>query len=223
VSHVAYRDYWKRKQLLSEAPHFPVRRWWRADGLCEIERVYFDAVRTATRLLDVGAGDLRIQQKLVAAGFRGEYHTQDVGTEFAYTYRSLDEIAPGYDAVLCLDVIEHLRLEEGLSLLDRLIGLLTPGGVLVLQTPNARCIRNPLSWDLTHLHIYNVADLWAYVRALGLDAIGYRVWFAPERFTPAGWLTANAGRLVTTRLLGCDYADNIALVARKVALPEAPG
>jgi hypothetical protein len=212
-----YLNYWKRKDLMRTPPLFPVRRWWATDGLCDVERVYFDAVRSAARLLDVGAGDLRVRRKLLAAGFAGTYDTQDIGTEFAYTYRSLDEVAGRYDAVLCLDVLEHLRLEDGLGLFGRLVGLLNPGGVLVVQTPNARCVRHPLGWDMTHVHVYNLPDLWAYARALGLEAAGYRVWFAPERLSPAAWVRAAAARFVAARLLGCDYADNIALVARKPA------
>lgn len=215
MSHVAYLNYWKRKDLLRAAPHFPVRRWWKTDGLCDIERVYFDALRGAGSVLDVGAGDLRVRDKFAAAGFRGTYHTQDVGTEFAYTYRTLDEVTTRYDAVVCFDVLEHLRLEDGLALVLRLVELLTPGGVLLLQTPNARCVRSPLGWDMTHLHLYNLGDLWAFATALGLSATGYRVWFAPPRFSPAGWVRAAVSRAAVTRVLDCDYADNVALVARK--------
>lgn len=217
----AYVDYWRRKQLAAEVPHFPLRRWWRTEGLCDIERVYFDAVRSARRLLDVGAGDLRVKAKLLAAGFAGEYHTQDIGHEFAYTYASLDEVTDGYDAILCLDVIEHLPLDAGLDLLARLVGLLNLGGTLIVQTPNARCARFPLAWDMTHLHAYNLPDLWTHVRVRGLEAVGYRVWFAPRRFGPVAWLQAAAGRFVITRWLGCDFADNIALIARRPVVPAA--
>jgi hypothetical protein len=212
---VVYANYWERKRLLAgPVPHFPVRRWWPTDGLCDIEQVYFDAIGGASRLLDVGAGDLRVMRKFQAAGFAGEYHTQDVGTEFPYTYADLDLVTGRYDAVLCLDVIEHLPLEGGLGLLTRLLGLLTPDGVLVVQTPNARCVRHPLSWDMTHLHVYNLPDLWAFFRARGLGVDGYRVAFG----RPGGSLRARAvglvGKYVAARLLGCDYADNIALVVR---------
>jgi hypothetical protein len=212
----AYRNYWERKRLRSgSVPDFPVRRWWESDGLSQIEQLYFDAVREAPSLLDVGAGDLRMKQKLTAAGYAGEYHTQDIGPEYAHTYRDLAQVERRYGAVLCLDVIEHLPLEEGLSLLERLVELLEPSGTLVIQTPNARCIRSPLGWDMTHLHLYNVEDLWAYLTAAGLETRGYRVVFAPRRRSPLAALRFATGALVTTRLLGADYADNIAVLARK--------
>ena len=82
---LAYATYWERKRLLSgPVPTFPLRRWWATDGLCDVEQAYWDAIRPAARLLDVGAGDLRVMKKFRAAGFAGEYHTQDIGAEFAY-------------------------------------------------------------------------------------------------------------------------------------------
>ena len=55
-----YRDYWRRKQLLAQAlPPYTLRRWWPSEGLCDIEKVCFDRVRSARSLLDFGAGDLR--------------------------------------------------------------------------------------------------------------------------------------------------------------------
>lgn len=218
---LAYHGYWERKRLRAGAvPAFPVRRWWESDGLSEVEQLYFEAVRDTPSLLDVGAGDLRMQQKFAAAGYTGEYHTQDIGPEYRHTYRDLDEVERRYGAVLCLDVIEHLPLEHGLALLERLVALLEPGGTLVLQTPNARCVRSPLGWDMTHLHLYNVEDLWAYLTAAGLETTGFRVVFAPRRRSPLAALRFALAALVTTRLLGADYADNIALVARKLAEPE---
>jgi hypothetical protein len=217
VSELAYATYWQRKRLLAgSVPHFPLVRWWPTDALCDIEQVYFDAVKAAPRLLDIGAGDLRVMKKFQAAGFAGEYHTQDVGTEFAYTYCDLGAVSGFYDAVLCLDVIEHLPLEQGLALIAHAVSLLAPGGVLVLQTPNARCIRDPMSWDMTHLHLYNLPDLWAFATTLGLQASGYRVVFGPAR-RPGLWTRGIGmlGKFVVTRLLGCDYADNIALVAQR--------
>lgn len=211
-----FSGYWRHKRLLSGGvPHFPVRRWWPAEDLCEIEGIIFKAIRRASSLLDVGAGDLRIMKKMHAAGYPGEYHTQDLGSEHPYTYHNLDEIRRTFDAILCLDVIEHMELPEGLGLLRRLTELLSPGGVLVIQTPNARCIRHPLSWDMTHRQCYNLADLWAALTALELKVEGYRVIFQAPKLTPLEWLRACLGRYVITRFLGADYADNILAIARK--------
>src|SRR5687768_10945262 len=110
MSDAVYANYWKRKQLRAQAPRFPVVRWWVTDDLCENEAVIFEAVRGAASLLDIGAGDLRVMRKFLRAGFAGEYYTQDVGTEYPHTYADLAEVARTYDAVLCMDVVEHLPL-----------------------------------------------------------------------------------------------------------------
>lgn len=215
---LAYHLYWQRKRLLSNSiPHFPLLRWWPTDNLCEIEQVYFQAIQSARCVLDVGAGDLRLMKKFRAAGYQGEYHTQDIGNEYTYTYRDLSEIKIKYDAILCLDVIEHLNLNDGLTLVQQLSTLLTLGGTLILQTPNARCIRNPMGWDITHLHIYNLPDLWSFIQVLGFEANGYRVVFTRDasqwrQRSPCELLR----RFVITRVLGADYADNIAVIAKKL-------
>lgn len=215
----AYRDYWRRKELLASVPAFPVRRWWASESLCDIERVYFDAIRAAPDVLDVGAGDLRVMKRMQAAGYSGTWHNQDVGTEFRYEYASLDDVKRQYGAVLCLDVIEHLTLGDGLRLLDRLIQIVVPGGVLIIQTPNARCIRHPLGWDMTHLHVYNAPDLWAWFTARGLECHGYRVRFG-EPESGFAKLRAQASAWVISRLLGSDYADNILLLAKLPAIAQ---
>ncbi|HEY2804720.1 MAG TPA: methyltransferase domain-containing protein [Gemmatimonadales bacterium] len=211
----AFDGYWRRKQLLEAPPRFPVRRWWDGEALCDIERVYLAAIGAARTLLDVGAGDLRIRRRFQAAGFRGVYHTQDIGGEFNYDYASLEEVKQSYDAILCLDVVEHIGLAGGLALLGRLIDLLTPGGVLIVQTPNARCIRHPSGWDMTHVHAYNAPDLWAWLTAQGLACDGFRVRFGRPARAPHTVLLESLSAFVVTRLLGADYADNIALIARK--------
>ena len=203
--------------LRKGAPRFPVRRWWETEDLCEIERLYFDAIHGSASLLDVGAGDLRIMRKLQRAGYRGEYHTQDVGGEGSYTYRDLDEIRRQYGAILCLDVIEHLALREGLTLLKKMISLLEPGGVLVIQTPNASYIPEPRSWDMTHLHTYNPGDLWAFLTCEGLNPSVYRVVLREANPGPIAAARLAITAYMKLRVLGCDYANNIAVVARKIA------
>lgn len=219
---LAYETYWQRKQLLMSEPRrsFPVRRWWYTDGLCDIEQVYFDSIRAAGRLLDVGAGDLRVMHKFQRAGYGGEYHTQDVGPEGTHTYRDLSEITQPYDAILCLDVIEHLSLQDGLLLLKQMDKILSPGGVLVLQTANASYIPDPMSWDMTHLHTYNVGDLWAHLTCQGFDVSGYRVMSAPKTQGPVAALRSSIVAYMKRKILGCDYANNIALIVRKPSRPK---
>ena len=211
-----YQNYWACKKLRAESlPRFYVKRWWDTPGLSEIEQVFFDAVKNAESLLDVGAGDLRVMRKFRDAGFQGEYHTQDRGVEFPYDYQDLSEVNRTYQAILCFDVIEHLPLPAGIAMILRMVELLGPGGILVIQTPNSRCINNPLSWDMTHLHCYNVADLWAYLTALGLKTDGYRVAFEPQHPSLPSRIRSAVSKYLITALLNSDYTGNIALISTK--------
>jgi len=216
VEDLVYLNYWKRKDLKANSlPKFTLVNYWQSDWLNEAEEIIFEQIKRKSSVLDVGAGNLRVKSKLQKFGFRGEYHTQDVGNEYQYTYSNIDRIDRKYSAILCLDVIEHLALKDGLLLVHKLIGLLETDGVLILQTPNARCVRNPIISDMTHLHCYNLSDLWAYLTALGLKVDGYRVVFAIK---PQSWFQKLAGiipKYIITRLLGLDYADNIMAIAHK--------
>jgi hypothetical protein len=212
-----FQEYWRTKELGPKAPRMDLRHWWETDRLSEIEEIYFDTIRNARSLLDVGAGNLRIKNKFVRAGFKGRYHTMDVGPEFDYTYRKLEEISQTYDAILCLDVIEHLTLADGLAMLKRLVGLLEPNGVIIIGTPNARSIRNPLAMDFTHIQCYNAVDLWAYLTVLGLDVSGFRLVFCRPPRSIRERLRYTVQAFVAARLLGADYADGLAMIGRKVS------
>lgn len=213
VENQIFKNYWSRKRFLEgKIPSFPVIKWYRTDSLCDIEQLYFTQVNKCRSILDVGAGDLRIKKKFELAGFGGEYHSQDVSEEHPHTYRTLSEVDRKYDAILCLDVIEHLSLSDGLALIQKMKTLLEKNGLLILQTPNARCVRNPMGWDMTHLHCYNLPDLWAYLTAEGFQTAGYRVVFS-ESIERKKFRTLLA-RYIITRVLGNDYADNIALIGQ---------
>ena len=105
-----------------------------------------------------------------------------------------DRVPPAdgsYDAVVMAEVIEHLHTAPSV-VLGYLAGWLRPGGVLVVQTPNAVALhkrlrmllgRNPYEPIRTtprnpgHFHEYTIAELRAAAAAAGL--------------IPAGLITAN--------------------------------
>jgi hypothetical protein len=215
TSSVPYGGYWQRKRMLEQRPRFPVVRWWSDEKLCEIEEIYYNAVKQSRSILDIGAGNLCIRRKFLRAGYQGRYDTLDIGAEYSYTYDSLSAVKCTYEAIICLDVVEHMSLQDALTMIRQACELLAPGGVLVLQTPNARCIRSPLGWDMTHLHCYNPNDLWAYLSDLELDVTVYRVVFGREHPTVLARLKSSLSAYIIAHLLGCDYADNIGAIAHK--------
>ncbi len=213
---LVYLNYWQRKKLLqSGIPHFPVLKWYVSSTLCEVEQVIFNKIKNLDPVLDIGAGDLMVMKKFKHAGYSGKYHTQDIGEEFAYKYTNLDEIKQQYSAILCLDVIEHLQIKEGLALIHKLVDLLAPDGVLIIQTPNGRCVRSPLASDMTHLHCYNISDLWSYLTCMNLQVEGYRVTFEPEHQSWVQQILGLGAKYIITRIIGLDYADNIVVIATK--------
>ncbi len=89
-----------------------------------------------------------------------------------------------FDAVSCLDVIEHVL--DPRHLLRELARVLRPGGILVLTTPNIRAywhistlIRgrfphtssDPEGYDGGHLHYFTFADVCHLLTEAGFDAI----------------------------------------------------
>jgi hypothetical protein len=114
-------------------------------------------------------------------------------------------------------VLEHLPLQAGLGMVRAMIALLEPGGALVIQTPNAAYLPDPRSWDMTHLHVYNAGDLWAYLTCEGLSAEIYRVALRDPTPSPMVAMRLAITDYVKKKILGCDFANNIAAIARKPA------
>src|SRR4051812_14451880 len=94
------------------------------------------------RLLDVGCGHGLLLDEARAAGFAVEglelsraaagYARSALG--LAVREETLDEAAGVYDAIVMVDVIEHL--DDPVAALDRALALLAPGGTLVVVTPD---------------------------------------------------------------------------------------
>jgi SAM-dependent methyltransferase len=131
--------------------------------------------------------------------------------------RAGDPSAPAgdgsYDAIVMGEVIEHLHTAPSI-VLGYLAGWLRPGGVLVLQTPNAVALhkrvrmlagRNPLepireSTDNPgHFHEYALGELRAAGERAGLTMEG---WETANYFgtTPAARAYAAVGRLLPASL-----------------------
>lgn len=73
-----------------------------------------------------------------------------------------------YDAILLLDVLEHLELPYSVKLIQAIGAALKPGGAFVVQVPNAL---SPLSpnrhWDITHLRAYSTHSMEQHLRLGG--------------------------------------------------------
>ena len=192
----------------------PCIYWQRSESLNEVERLTWQRVKDVDRILDYGAGDQALRQKFLAAGYRGSYETFDVSPEFETTWSDPEAIRGPFGAVLCLEVIEHMRLPEGLALRDRLLSLVKPGGWFVLSTPNPACILSPFSGDETHLHLYPLHDLITWALAAGLDVEARRVKMLPDRVTLKTHVQIAAQRIICY-LAGADRADGLILFGQR--------
>jgi 2-polyprenyl-3-methyl-5-hydroxy-6-metoxy-1,4-benzoquinol methylase len=108
-----------------------------------------------------------------------------VGTLAACPPNGTLAACPSFDAVTCLEVIEHLRDPQ--AALRQMHGLLRPGGVLALTTPDAGSLHARLSgrrW--VHFHRDH---LWYFDRA-SLGTLASRAGFEILRCTTA-WKTFN--------------------------------
>jgi 2-polyprenyl-3-methyl-5-hydroxy-6-metoxy-1,4-benzoquinol methylase len=194
------------------------------------------AVPAQGRVLEVGAGERKIERLLAQHRPSVRYESFDIDPHGEHAYRDWSEVtsalaghvgeslrdsptrlgetrprAGGFDCVLALEVIEHLPLEEIPPWLSQLTAVLRPGGRLILSTPNTFCPPAYLR-DATHRTPLCYDELAGLVAGAGLQVERIcRIYNDPlPRFFlrryAFGWLF---------RLLGIDFARQIALVARR--------
>lgn len=213
---ILFESYWHRLKLRDTAMAIPAPciNWQRSESLNQVERLIWDRVHNTSRILDFGSGDQSLRKKFLAAGYAGSYETFDVSPEFPTTYRLASEISGSFDAVICLEVIEHMPMEEGLALRARLLSWVAPGGWLILSTPNPRCIVSPFAADETHRHLYPLHDLLTWSLAVDLQPEARRVRILPDQIS---WRTRFRSFLqrVLCYAIGADYANGLLIMAHR--------
>jgi SAM-dependent methyltransferase len=126
---------------------------------------------SAKSVLDVGAGDRFWKDVLARLGLGASYQSADVELLHDHDFTDFLAVESTFDAILMLELIEHLPLKLGLRFLAHAIDLLNPGGVLVVGTPNAAHAHRVWSADFTHVRPWPAADLWAVLLVGGLDDV----------------------------------------------------
>ena len=164
----------------------------------------------STRVLEIGAGERTFEPELRSRGFTGSFKTMDVDRSRSFDYYSLDEIAETFDAVIMREVVEHLPRPVLYGYLRKISGMLTPGGLLIITTPNPWAG----GWffaDYTHVSPWPPADLYGILRWHGFGPIEIHRIIWPSRFL---WLK----RLywaVHSRLYDIDFAGSYLAAASK--------
>lgn len=122
------------------------------------------------RVLDVGAGSKYIGELCEELNETIEYRSMDTDRSYFYDYYSLHEVQGKFDCILLLDVIEHLSLNDGISMLMRCKELLNPEGRLIVSIPNNL---HPTAYtvDCTHITSYRYNDLGGLILGCGFKDI----------------------------------------------------
>ncbi len=175
-------------------------------------QLILSAIEEGGTVLDIGAHDRGLERKLTEAGHKVIYKSMDVDRTHPHDYYSLDDIEETFDLVVCLEVIEHMDLESGYGMLERVFQLLKPCGRLIISTPN---IAHPtIFWtDPTHITPYNYIELAGILMSLGFKDI--RLF----RITSWGDLHRKSFRKILRRLLcrylELDFAKRIGVLCQK--------
>jgi 2-polyprenyl-3-methyl-5-hydroxy-6-metoxy-1,4-benzoquinol methylase len=168
-------------------------------------------IHPGMRILDVGAGERGMGNKILKKLDAVTYKSMDIDCRFHHDYYSLDDIDEQFDLVLLLDVIEHLELEDGVQMLQRINELLVDGGMLIINTPN---IFNPNRFwlDATHKVAYSYEELGGILLSQGFDVMEiYRTY--NDSF-PKYFLRLTLFYPLH-KILNVDFAKSIMILAQK--------
>jgi SAM-dependent methyltransferase len=84
--------------------------------------------------------------------------------DFVNNGKSLEQFYTPFDMAVCFEVIEHMAPEDGDKMLENILYLLKPGGLLYLSTPvyNGSAAAN-------HIHEYTIPELREHIEKAGFQ------------------------------------------------------
>jgi SAM-dependent methyltransferase len=211
-------DIEEKWSLFFERQH-AFRRRYRSVWKVPLRRRHTDIVvarcRPGLSVLEVGASDRNIFGKISLAHLDINYLSCDRDRSLPHDFYSIDAVDRTFQQVWMFEVIEHVALEEGYRLLEKIFALLEPGGELILSTPNGH---HPHRYrEPHHKTPFKYDNLCALIEVAGFEVAElYRLYNAPflekiaHRFFLAG----------LHRFLELDFATTLAAVARKPVEPS---
>lgn len=141
-----------------------------------------------SRILECGCGYGRNMKALRDAGYSrvtgldisGEqvrYAKEKLGIEDVHEADAglfLRDTKDTYDAVLILDVFEHLEVATAVEWLELIRSRLNPGGKIIIQVPNAMCPMNVYRYlDVTHFRSYTDRSMAQTLRLAGFSTMAF--------------------------------------------------
>lgn len=172
--------------------------------------VILEALKGNEIILDVGASNKELGERIKNKFPYVTYKTMDIDKIQPHDYYSLDEITEFFDIIILSEVIEHLEFNPGISMLQRLYGLLRNGGKIIVSTPN---LHHPHRyWDSDHKTPYRYDEISGALLSVGfrIDMI-FRTY--NEQFLKRFFRIYIASHL--HRYLDIDFAKSIVVVASK--------
>jgi SAM-dependent methyltransferase len=168
-------------------------------------------MKDSEKVLDIGASNRNLQERLKRHFPHLVYKSMDIDREQFHDFYSIEEIKESFDVVFLFEVIEHLGLEEGVRLLEKIYGLLNERGRLMMTTPN---VFNPSRFwrDATHKVAYCYDELGGLLLSRGFRIKGmYRTYSdALHRYLFRLYVMAPLHHY-----LGIDFAKSILIIAEK--------
>jgi SAM-dependent methyltransferase len=139
---------------------------------------------SGARVLDLGCGFGRYLLALQSAGYEAwgvdtspdqiEFARQHLGLSNCVCEDALRHVQSrpaDYDAILLLDVLEHLPAADAVALCEAIGQALRPGGVLIIQAPNGLSPMSPhLHADITHQRAFTPESIDQVLRLSGFGA-----------------------------------------------------
>ncbi len=182
---------------------------WDIPLIKKLPDIFLEICPKECSLLDVGAHDRKLGERLAKSIPGLIYKTMDIDPVGDHDYHSMNDINERFDTVNLSEVIEHLCLEHGVKLLTEIGEVLKPGGYLVVSTPN---LNHPHRyWDPDHKTPYRYDALAGLLLALRFKVeVIFRVHNEPF---PQLWLRRFIG-VWLHRYLDIDFAKSIIVVAR---------
>lgn len=162
-------------------------------------------------LLEIGAGDRGLKEKLQKMGYQLNYKSCDIDRTHKHDYYDLDAIEEKFDVICLFEIIEHITPEQAYEMLGKCIQFMNPGGKILITTPN---IYYPPAYlrDATHI------TPWCYDELAGMTAlVGFKI-KSIFRLYKDSVFKAFLRRVVfypLFRVLGIDFARQVIVVAEK--------
>jgi SAM-dependent methyltransferase len=161
-------------------------------------------------VLDVGATD-RVHEAKVRATWPGvDYRSFDIDRTNQHDYHDFADVDRQFDLVTLLEVLEHVPPKVAVELLQNCVKACRPGGWLLVSVPNV--FTPGLQDEWTHIASLHYMDLGGLLTWSGCEVLdGARVYTN----SPRHWLVHARLLHPLHRLLAVDYAQSIAMLARK--------